>query len=199
MQFRYCINFNSSCWLVGVYCISLVGILGVSFTSHILHTTDNWALVFLVIAAIVTFGFIVYMLFGSGKRLAHIDSWSMHATTFLCFIYYFSPFYFFEIINDVKYLFFIVGICKLNLMEYGGLVGTWVRDETQGVGVNSTIRPPTILLVIVFYVLDHESFFRYNLFHFTFRSVDLQTAKFKFEQFPKLKRNITYLNSKIHC
>ena len=45
-----------------------------SFTSHVLHTTDNWALVFVSISGITAFGFMVYVLFGSGKRLTHIDS-----------------------------------------------------------------------------------------------------------------------------
>lgn len=53
---------------------SIAGIIGVSFIGHILHTTGNWSLVFITIACVCFSALIVYICFGSGKRLVHIDS-----------------------------------------------------------------------------------------------------------------------------
>ena len=51
-----------------------LGVVGVSFTGHILHTTDDWGVVFKVISIVCFCGLSVYIVFGSGKRLTHIDS-----------------------------------------------------------------------------------------------------------------------------
>lgn len=48
---------------------ALPGFIGVSFAGYILETTKSWAIVFNQTGFLCFFGFIVYFLFGTGKKI----------------------------------------------------------------------------------------------------------------------------------